>query len=88
MHGTLRRFSASRMENKAAAIAAEFGYTMEEIRGDMRCAAISRCRQQIYYQLRQDGLSFPQIGRICNKDHTSAMYGWKKVADALKAKAA
>ena len=77
-------FSVSKMEAQAAKIAAEFGYTMEQIRGDARDAAISKCRHRIFYELRQRGLPFSQIGKICKKDHSSVIYGYQKVELALK----
>jgi len=76
-------FSVSKMEAQAAKIAADFGYTMEQIRGDARDAAISKCRHHIFYALRERGLPFSQIGKICKKDHTSVIHGYRKVQLAL-----
>jgi chromosomal replication initiation ATPase DnaA len=38
-----------------------------------------------YYEVRRQRphLSFPEIGRIFNRDHTTAIYGIAKVEDAL-----
>lgn len=84
----IERFSMARFERMATDIAKKFGFTIDDVRGEMRSNAISECRRAIYYRLRQEGLSFSQIGRICRKDHTSVMYGCKKVMGGLKAKAA
>lgn len=73
---------------KVERIAAQFGYTLDDIRGQMRHPKISACRQRIFYELHEDGVSFNQIAKICNKDHSSVSYGWKKMADGLRSKAA
>lgn len=77
-HG-IKAFSPNKMEAEATRIASLYGYTMEQIRGDARDAAISKCRRHIFYELRQRGLPFSQIGKICKKDHTSVMAGVRKV---------
>lgn len=81
-HG-IKAFSPSKMEAEATRIANAYGYTMEQIRGDARDAAISKCRRHIFYELRQRGLPFSQIGKICKKDHTSVMAGVRKVEAEL-----
>lgn len=71
------------MAAKAASIAAEFGYTMDHVRGQMRDSKISSCRAHIFYALHKDGFSFNQIGQLCHKDHSSVSYAVKKMQAAL-----
>lgn len=83
MRDGVKVFSLSKMEAEATRIAKLHGYTMEQIRGDARGAALAKCRRLIFYELRQRGLPFAQIGKICNKDHTSVIYGFNKVEAEL-----
>ena len=68
---------------EAAALAS--GIDVEEIRGPRRATDLVRWRQAAIYLavvLRPD-LSFPAIGRIFNRDHSTVMYGFEKVSDHL-----
>lgn len=47
------------------------GYDLETIRRDGRMHDLVRIRDIIAKQAREQGFSFPQIGRALNRDHTS-----------------
>ena len=69
--------------NVAEKIAADFGFNMAQVRGQMRDAKISKCRAHIFYALHKHGLSFNIIGKMCNKDHSSVSYAVKKMEAGL-----
>ena len=41
-------------------------------------------RPKIWTALRDDGLSYPQIGKMFNRDHTSIMYGIREYENASR----
>lgn len=70
---------------KAADFADMHGFTIDDIRSQLRTPHISNIRQILFHELHtRDGLSFSMIGKIFHKDHSSVSYAVKKVADALK----
>lgn len=70
---------------KANQIGRPYGFSLDDIRGPMRTQDISNVRQVLFHELHtEDGLSFNQIAKIFNKDHSSVRYAVKKVSDALK----
>lgn len=62
----LREFIASQ--------AAKEGYTLEQILSHDRDKELVVVRHGIARALRDRGLSFAQIGRIMNRDHSSIIY--------------
>jgi len=69
---------------KAVEIGRPYGFSIDDIRGEIRTHDISSVRQVLFHELHtEDGLSFNQIGRTFNKDPSSVRYAVKKVADAL-----
>jgi len=67
----------------AEKIAADFGFNMAQVRGQMRDAKISKCRAHIFYALHKHGLSFNAIAKLCSKDHSSVSYAVKKMEAGL-----
>ena len=43
-------------------------------------------RRDVYYELFKTGMSLAEIGRTCNRDHTSVLYNIKMFSDSLKDK--
>lgn len=61
-------------------VALAFDLHVDTIQGKDRTRHIAQARHASYYFLRKyTRLSYPQIGKIFNCDHTSVMYGAKRV---------
>jgi len=63
-------------------------YSIEEsvIRGTLKNRGTAEARQVAMYLIRKlTNLSFPDVGKEFNRDHTTAMHGIKKVESALAA---
>jgi len=60
-------------------IADDHGVTVEDIFGKRRHAPIARARQEAFTALRWYGFSYPQIGRIFGRDHSTVIHGVRKV---------
>jgi chromosomal replication initiation ATPase DnaA len=59
-------------------IAEKHGFTPEQIAGPSRDRALVKARQEVMYELRMMGLSFPIIGRfVGNRDHTTCLHGYR-----------
>lgn len=50
-----------------------------------RRPSIVHARQVAYWLLRQNRFSFPQIGRMMKRDHSTVMHGCKCVEASIKA---
>lgn len=61
---------------------ARMGITVAELTGKSHKREHVNGRHAVTYILRGMGLSFPVIGRLVNRDHTTAMNGYQR-ADAL-----
>jgi chromosomal replication initiator protein len=63
------------------AVAAHFGLTREEMRGMSRKRAVARPRQVAMFLAREiTGQSLPRIGQQFARDHTTVLYGVRKIA--------
>jgi len=69
--------------------ACEYFYiTQEEVKGSSRTQPLARRRQVIMYLLREVcGCSYPETGRLLDRDHTSAIHGYEKIRELVQAKA-
>ena len=70
-----------------AAVYNKYGVSKEDIKGKKRTKDITSARQMAIYLIREiTELSFPNIGNIVDKDHTSVMYAYdqmiKKIAQS------
>lgn len=70
-----------RMKWKATQIANLYGIGVAEVLGEGRRKIAFRPKIRFYYWLRGQGMSFPRIGRIAGRDHTSVQHLMKR-ADA------
>jgi len=60
------------------------GLKREDLVGPKRISRIARVRQAAMYVARQmTGLSFPEIGRRFNRDHTTVLHGYRRVLKLL-----
>lgn len=63
-------------------ITARYGVTMEELRGRSRLSRCTMPRLIAYVRLRDEtALSYPAIGRMMDRDHSTIIYG-ERVARA------
>lgn len=72
-----------RLMRMVAAVADEHGVEPREIMSGSRRKAPSRARQDCWARLRREGLSYPQIGRMFGRDHSTVVYGvqrWERGA--------
>jgi chromosomal replication initiation ATPase DnaA len=63
------------------AVSEAAGIPARHILSQKRTAAVARARQIVMYEARQAGLSYPQIGMVLGRDHTSVMHGVKREAE-------
>lgn len=68
-------------------VAAEFSLTVEDLIGRRRDGNVLLPRQIAQYLCRQDGMSYPQIGRLMHRDHSTVMYSCRVVEERMRADA-
>ena len=74
----------SKMSHLLRLTEAVTGVSVDDIKSFRRGTAISRARQIFFWLCKQYTLcSYPQIGSYLGKDHTTAIYGAKKVSARL-----
>lgn len=57
-------------------VAAKYGRTVDELTGPLRWRSIAWARQEAMFRLRNETtLSYPDIGRRLNRDHTTILHG-------------
>lgn len=61
-----------------------FNISIEELIGNRRTHDLTDIRKIVGYELRKTGLSFPTIGRIMERDHSTVMYQCTAYEDLLK----
>jgi hypothetical protein len=67
-------------------VSRERGVGINDILGHGRTEEVSRVRHEVFWRLRQTGMSYPQIAfRIGNRDHTTALYGVQKHVERMAA---
>ena len=78
-----RRHSTSGTRRIIEAAAHEYGLTVEDILGDSRRRQIVAARWEAARRLREAGLSYPHIGELLNRHHTTVMHAVRSLeADA------
>lgn len=68
-----------------AETAEKYGLTVDDLRGPRRHHTVSWARQEAFYRLHAErkNLTLPMIGRLLNKDHTTALYGIRRYAKVM-----
>lgn len=61
-----------------AQVAAEHGLTKEDLTGRSRRPAICVARREAMRRLRAKQMSFPSIGRLFNRHHTTVLDGLRR----------
>lgn len=72
-----------RLMRIVAAVAYEHAVEVGEIMGSCRQKPLARARFDAWHRLRREGLSYPQIGRMFGRDHSTVVYGvqrWERGA--------
>jgi chromosomal replication initiation ATPase DnaA len=62
-------------------IADRCGFSVNTLLGRGRTASVMRGRRELYSALRDRGLSYPEIGWLLGRDHTTVLYGvraWRR----------
>jgi hypothetical protein len=68
-----------RASNLAArAVAKEWGITIKELLGPSRSMRLVDARAAVAALLREAGYSYPEIGKIIGRDHSSVFHGLKR----------
>ena len=75
----LRRLRARGFGEALTGIATASFVTAEEIVGNCREAHIVEARHKVWFVMRREGLSYPAIARLVERDHTTIMYALKKI---------
>lgn len=67
-------------------VAIEFGYTVDELVGPSKARAVSTARSVAMYAVRKrTDLSFPAIGELFNRDHSTIVTGCGRVEKLMAA---
>jgi chromosomal replication initiation ATPase DnaA len=56
-----------------------YGVEVESILSDDRGPLAVRARHAVCWLLRERGMSFPEIGKVIGRDHTTVMYACRRV---------
>jgi chromosomal replication initiation ATPase DnaA len=64
-------------------VAAAFNVDPDAVLGHSRAANVAAARQLLYWLLRQDGLSYPVIGALVGRHHTTVIHGVRAVNDGI-----
>jgi chromosomal replication initiation ATPase DnaA len=51
-----------------------YSCTVQQLRSPQRASHLVKARRRVSRKLRQQGMSYPQIGRVLNKDHTTIIH--------------
>lgn len=57
-----------------ASMAADAGVTLDDLYGPSRKAHLVELRRRISVRLHEDGVSYPEIGRLLNRHHTTILH--------------
>lgn len=60
------------------------GVSVDDILSVRRTRKIAHARMAVCYIARNQGMSFPQIGKRMNRDHTTIIYAYEQVPELAK----
>lgn len=69
------------------AIAVTYHMPISKIRSSRKTRSIAKVRHIVMICLRKHGLSFSEIGRLLNKDHTTVLWACRNASPALNSEA-
>lgn len=81
-----RSVQRQRMSIIVEAVCAETGVPDYEILGESRIREFVRARQYAMWKCREQGYSFPEIGRVFNRDHTTIIHGCNVINEIMEGK--
>lgn len=64
----------------AAIVAKRTGVDVPDLLGRRRTPRLAAARRELYYALRCEGLSYPEIGGLLDRDHTTVLTEIKRRA--------
>lgn len=67
-----------RRRMKIAQVCDRHGVEVEEVMGRSRLKHVCSARKEAYVMLREERLSFPTIGKMFGRDHTTVVDGVKR----------
>lgn len=67
-------------------VASETGVSVAELKSPSRIKHIAHARFEAMRRIRELGFSYPQIGRILNRDHTTAINGVRRAYEIIAKK--
>ena len=71
------------MTRHLAYVAQAFNVDPQAVLGHSRASDVADARQLLYWLLRQDGHSYPHIGNLLGRHHTTIMHGVKAVENGI-----
>jgi chromosomal replication initiation ATPase DnaA len=72
------------MKGHLAYVCTAFNVHPDSVLGHSRNANVAAARQLLYWLLRQDGLSYPKIGALVGRHHTTVIHGVRAVNDGIR----
>ena len=85
--GEMKRPIAGRKTIKSLikTIGAIYGFSEDDLQSDSRARDLSHVRQEIMWEANKiHGRSFPDIGRVLNRDHTTILHGVRAHEERIK----
>ena len=77
-----RELRASGLFDLASAVCARFKVSIRSVLGSSRFKTVAMARHHLMVALRDEGKSYPEIGRLLGRDHTTVMSAVKKVRES------
>ena len=77
--GLVREVPADPWTLAAEAAAEALGTRAEDVLDGRRTGDAAEARHVAYWLLRDGGRSYPEVGRLADRDHTTVMHGCKRV---------
>lgn len=71
----VEKLAARGLLSDAERIALEHAVTRSELLGRKRTKQVSAARRKLYEHLRELGMSYPEIGWLLDRNHTTVMSG-------------
>ncbi len=71
------------LQDELAAVALKYCATFDEVMSRSRTSRVTRARHAVWFTLYDMGWSYPDIGDVFERDHTTVMSGVKAFADEL-----
>ena len=66
-------------------VASAYGVTTQELLSHQRARILVQARNHLYFLLREQGLSYPQIGRMLGgRDHSTVIHGVRRFKQEAK----